>query len=430
MKDDYFANSSEKIVLIDQASKIKDTDFIYKENRVPDIRVVSLTPASIRFFKSIGLWELLDDKLIKYAKGMQVWESKGSCYMHLDSRDNRKIEKLLSYLPSTKPPRISTEYVCALIEINHLLSGFSRLLKDRIKIVNMNLDYDNVDLEHDENYACLIVHKEKQVYRNKIIVASDGAKSVIRNKLNIPTFGYDYNETGLVCTLRGNVGSDIAYQRFLHNGVFALLPLYDDLYSIVSSMPKNINENLKKLDDESFIKFVNKILHDPSDIDLSQLDRLSFKNNFSNPPIIKEVLSKRLEFPLQLQYAKEITRKNFVLIGDASHVIHPMAGQGLNLGIADSALLAHYLIQAKQLGRSLNDQRTIDRFARDSKANSQLMIGVIEALKNIYKPTNRLVTGVRNLGLTLFNKSSYVKSLFMLGASGEIVQPNKYAWEK
>ena len=80
------------------------------------------------------------------------------------------------------------------------------------------------------------------------------------------TTGYEYNETGLVCTIRGNYPSDVAFQRFLHNGIFALLPLYDNLFSIVCSTPKNINED--------FLNFVNNVINNPSEFDTSQRDRL------------------------------------------------------------------------------------------------------------------------------------------------------------
>lgn len=430
LKSNYFKFNDEKesdIILIDQPQRIKD-NFTYTVDRIPDMRVVSLTPASIRFLKSIGAWDFVDERLVRYVKGMQVYENKGSSFINMHVSDNQSVSTIKSFIPFLDS---NNDYICAVVEINHIIHALTKAINGRIKVVNQALEYDNIDLNSNEEYAYLDVNdnNNKTKYRSKVIVASDGARSVIRNKLKISTSGYDYNETGLVATLKGNKSSDIAYQRFLHNGIFALLPLYDNLYSIVCSMPKNINENLKKLDDKSFIDVVNQILHNSSEFDFSQLDRLTFSNNFSSPPVITEILSKRMEFPLQLQYVSDPVYKNFALIGDAGHSIHPMAGQGLNLGIADSSLLANEIVNSKQLGRRINDKRTLENFSFKSQMNSKTMITTMEALKMSYLPTNYLVSGIRNLGMSVFNKSSFIKSIFMTAASGDVFQPKKFAWE-
>jgi ubiquinone biosynthesis monooxygenase Coq6 len=443
LKSEFFHNSGNgpKITLIDQPMKIKPENFIYKAGRLPDVRCISLTPASIKFFRSIGMWNKLDERLVKFIKSMQIWENKGYSYINMDTNDLSSLQKFLNTLSFNNSlftaPNVSKEYLCALVEINHLINGFNKLLSsehsNNFKTYEQNLEYDNISIENTEDYAHLRLLKENKHFRAKLLVASDGAKSIIRNKLNIPTSGYDYNETGLVCTLRANRGSDVAYQRFLHNGIFALLPLYDDLYSIVCSMPKNVNENLKSLDEKTFIDVVNKILHNPSESDLlsNKLDRLiPVNNNFNSPPVITEILSKRFEFNLQLQYANENVYKNTVLIGDAAHVVHPMAGQGLNLGIADSAMLANEIVTALQQGRRLNDKRTLDSFSWNSQLNTKMMIGTIEGLKTFFTPTNYPVAEIRNFGLSFCNKSSYLKGLFMAAASGEAAQPKSFAWDK
>ncbi len=194
-------------------------------------------------------------------------------------------------------------------------------------------------------------------------------------------------------------------------------------------MPRNINENLMKLSNEEFVALVNKILHDPSELDLSQLDRLSYNSNFSSPPIITEILGKRMEFPLQLQYVSNNVCDNIVLIGDAAHSIHPMAGQGMNLGIADSAILSNEIINGVLDGKRLNERRMLNDFSFKSQLNYKTMIGTIEAVKMSYKPTDIISTGIRNIGKTIINQCSYVKGAFMLAASGNLNYPENYAWD-
>ena len=439
LKNEYFKEKG-KIVVIDQPFKRQPELYSYSPKRLPDARVVSLSPASIRFLKSIGMWDKLDQRLIKYIKAMQVWESKGSSHLYMESKENTAIKSVLDFISNKNSffstPNINLDYMSALVEINHLLEGCYKLLDEynsnRIEVMNYKLDINDIHIENSDFYSYLELKKEQKTFRTKLLIASDGANSIIRNKLNFSTFGYEYNETGLVCTFRGNRASDVAYQRFLHNGIFALLPLYDDLYSIVCSMPRNLNENLKKLDDKNFLEFVNRILHDPSEDDLlvTKLDRIiPSANNFNSPPVMTEILSKRFEFPLQLKYAKDNIYKNTILIGDAAHSIHPMAGLGMNLGICDSVILANEILCSINLGRRINDKRTLEAFAFKSELNYKSMISIIEAIKTSYLPTDIVFTNIRNIVNSISNKSSFLKSMFMTVASGELAHPKKYAWE-
>lgn len=448
------------ITLIDQSNNLLKENFIYKENRVPDPRVISLTPASIRFLTSIGVWEKLDKKIIKFVKGMQIWESKGSSFVSLDISDinSLKNSSIINFFKTNNLlanndfmnfnffDKVPDDYLCALIEINHLVYHLQEMLKDKINFIYKSIQMDKIDIENTDDYCYFTLNPQEnnineglgkatpqlksQTFRTKLLIASDGGNSVIRNKLKIQTTGYQYNETGLVCTLRGNKNSDVAFQRFLHNGIFALLPLYDNLYSIVCSMPININEDLKKLDNYKFLDFINKVLHNPSDMDTSHFDRLRHKNNYVQPPVIEEIISKKFEFNLQLQYVNTPVNKNVVLIGDASHMVHPMAGQGLNLGIMDSAYLADEIVKSLNSGRRINDIRALQDFTFRSQLNTRLMIATIESIKTIYGPTNPIFSAIRNIGMSFSNSSDIMRALFILSASGILAQPDKFAWEK
>lgn len=419
--------------------------------------MISLTPASIRFLDSIGVWEKLDKNIIKFVKGMQIWESKGSSFVSLDVHDLQSLKNnsIINLFKSNNLlgkndlvnldfiDKVPDDYICALIEINHMVFHLQEMVKDRINIIKKSIQMDKIEIENTDEYCYLTINnptgsdtitnnnkQKSESFRTKLLIASDGGNSVIRNKLKMQTTGYQYNETGLVCTLRGNKSSDVAFQRFMHNGIFALLPLYDNLYSIVCSMPKNINEDLKNLDDQKFLQFINNVLHNPSEMDTSQLDRLMSQNNYMQPPVIEEIVSRKFEFNLQLQYANNPVNKNVVLIGDASHMVHPMAGQGLNLGIMDSAFLADEVVKALNTGRRLNDLRALQDFTFRSQLNTRLMIATMESLKIIYGPTNGLVSAIRNFGMSLSNYSDTMRGLFILSASGIPAQPNKFAWEK
>ena len=403
----------------------------------------------------------MDKDIIKFVKGMQIWESKGSSFVSLDVHDMQSLKNnsLLNLFKSNNLlgkkdlinldfiDKVPDDYVCALVEINHIVYHLQESLRDRINIIQKSIQMEKLEIENTDEYCYLTLNNlassdntfsninnnnknKSESFRTKLLVASDGGNSVIRNKLKMQTTGYQYNETGLVCTLRGNKASDVAFQRFMHNGIFALLPLYDNMYSIVCSMPKNINEDLKNLDDEKFLQFINNVLHNPSEMDTSQLDRLMRQNNYVQPPVIEEIISKKFEFNLQLQYANNPVNKNVVLIGDAAHMVHPMAGQGLNLGIMDSAFLADEVAKAINSGRRLNDSRALQDFTLRSQLNTRLVIATEEIIKTVYGPTNGFVSAIRNFGMSLSNYSDTVRGLFILSASSIPAQPSKFAWEK
>lgn len=434
-KSRYFQDTPKKITLIDNlVQEPRASNFKYTSNRIPDLRIVTLTPSSVRFLKSIDVWSTLDKQLIKEIKHMQIYESLGSSYVHLDSSDLKSLSSLNYFFPSIND-LIQENNLCYTVEINTILNGFNEVMRKNekfIEVIKLNLSKNDISIENvSGGYVCLHLHKEQKTIRSKLLIASDGINSTIRNTLNIPTYGFDYNETGLVCTLRGNKSSNIAYQRFMHNGIFALLPLYDDLYSIVCSMPININENISKLSNDEFLAFVNRILHDPSEVDFSQLDRLFISNKFSNPPVMNEIVSlNRVQFPLCLQYAKNSVHENCVMIGDASHVIHPMAGQGLNLGISDSSMLADIIIRGLDLGRSINDKRNLDEYESFSNKNTKSMVFVLDIVKKSFMSKNVIFSALRNYGMSIIGNVNLLKSACTMFASGNVlITKDKFSWE-
>lgn len=439
------ANITDNIILIDQSNDILDlNNYKYKKDRIPEIRNVSLTSNSVNYFKAINTFQNLDERILTYVKEMQIWENKGSSFMNI------------------KSDKFENNYISCMIELNNLLCSLQNSKHmNGIKKINIKLSSNNFDIKNNKDY-CLFTIKDNidnklnsnyissTTYRTKLLIISDGPKSLVRTKLNIPVTGYDYNETGLVCTLKANKNNFVSFQRFLHEGIFALLPMYDNYFSIVSSMPKEINEKLKNLKDEEFINFVNNLLHSRSNINsksfnsiTSLLDNLNYlnpflnnNNNFCNPPIIESVISPRLTFPLQVQYVDSNVPKlnnttNIIVVGDSAHAIHPMAGQGLNLGIADSALLINALAIGKKEGKRINNSEIlIDKFEFKANINTKSMIMGQEIIKGFYKSNNNLFSGLRNLGIGILNSSNSLKKVLTGLANGELVYPKIYEWKK
>eukprot|EP00340_Litonotus_pictus_P002488 CAMPEP_0170519080 /NCGR_PEP_ID=MMETSP0209-20121228/4617_1 /TAXON_ID=665100 ORGANISM="Litonotus pictus, Strain P1" /NCGR_SAMPLE_ID=MMETSP0209 /ASSEMBLY_ACC=CAM_ASM_000301 /LENGTH=452 /DNA_ID=CAMNT_0010804873 /DNA_START=273 /DNA_END=1631 /DNA_ORIENTATION=+ len=444
------AGITDKIVIIDQSSADLNPDsFKYKAGRVPDIRAVSLTPGSMKFLDAIGVTPHLNKRLLTHVNEMQIWENQGSSSVNFKSNEvksvidfvksnilnSSKSNETVEEDPSHPKYESMSKFISCMVEINHLTMALqSKIKHNNITRVSAKLDIDSFNIEQSEDYSYFTIYGSNQntTYRTKLLLISDGPKSIARTKLNLPVTGYDYNETGLVCSLGCDKNTKTAYQRFTHNGIFALLPMYDNFYSIVCSMPTEYNEQLKQLKEEEFINFVNNLLHSPSEVDFSQLDRVlnHNSNNFNTPPFVVSLHSKRLSFPLQLQLVDNCIHKNCVIIGDSAHQIHPMAGQGLNLGIADCALLVNGLAKAKKLGKRLNDPEILSEYGTKTTINTKSMVTSMEAVKMMFRPTNSLFSGLRNYGMGILNNSEYLKGLMVDVASGKIILPDKYEWEK
>lgn len=458
-----------KIVVIDQQEDLIESDYKYSPNRIPDSRAVSLTPGSMNFLEAIDLLPYIDKRILTFVKELQIWENYGSSFVNIRSDHHKSVvdslknlglfsEKIINNVSEffnidknnsskqtnkgffdTHDPNLNDslkemKYISCMAEINTILMALQRKLENKYVKYKERLTKDNFKVEQSEDYAYFTHYKGDQSMnlRSKLIVVCDGAKSIVRSKLDIPLSGFKYNETGLVCTLKAYENSKTAYQRFLQNGIFALLPMYDNYFSIVSSMPTEFNEKLLELSENDFVNYVNQILHKPGEYELSNLEKLvlSNNNNYNRPPIIQSVESKRQTFPLNLQIIDNFVYNNIVFIGDSAHSVHPMAGQGLNLGIADVAILSEYISQGTKIGKRINDKSILQNFNLKSSLNVKLMIAAMEGVKTMFSHKDDIISKARNLGMFLVNNNEYLKGGFVDFASGNLILPSKYNWQK
>lgn len=271
-----------------------------------------------------------------------------------------------------------------------------------------------------------------------MLIGSDGEKSLTRNKYGIGATGYNYNQNGLVCTVETVRPNEIAFQRFLKTGPIALLPLWGNYSSIVWSCPYNMYRDLEDLSDEAFIHRLNEVLQAPSDAPfLGGFIPSSMKSTqFEMPPIVVGQSTRRFSFPLGLTHAGAYTDHRMALIGDAAHRIHPMAGQGLNLGLSDVAFLANTIIAAKRGGADIgNKEHVLEDYAFWSRVNAETIIRSIEFIKNSYSPVfmgseglGHVLSAARNLSIDVLDSSDFLKYNIMNYASGSYMHPLEYQW--
>jgi len=233
-----------------------------------------------------------------------------------------------------------------------------------------------------------------------LVIAADGANSWVREQCQIPLTFWDYGHHAIVATIRTEMPHlATARQVFLKDGPLAFLPLYEDnLCSIVWSVPpERANE-------------------------LLAMDKVQFERNltaaFDGRLGICQLESERQAFPLRMRYARHFARHRLVLAGDAAHTIHPLAGQGVNLGFLDAASIIEVISELQQAGKDIGDYAQLRALERWRKADAMEMIAAMEGFKRLFEGTNPLKKAIRDLGLNLVDNVAGLKTVFIQQAMG------------
>lgn len=201
-------------------------------------------------------------------------------------------------------------------------------------------------------------------------VGADGAKSHVREIAGLKTTGWKYPQSAIICTVEHAMENHCAWQRFLPSGPIALLPIGDNFSNIVWTMRPEESAEHKSMSSDDFVKAVNHALdyghgrHPQSNFldgyidkfsSLTGLGAESVKEPFQVPPRITNVVSERMAFPLSLMHAHDYASKRVVLVGDAAHTVHPLAGQGVNLGFGDASTLAKIIAEGLSVGTDIGE---------------------------------------------------------------------------
>jgi len=241
-----------------------------------------------------------------------------------------------------------------------------------------------------------------------ILAAVDGRNSPTRESAGIPIARWKYDHMAVVSTLRHERPHDnIAYEIFYPGGPFALLPMTDDekgqRSAIVWSVPRDDAAGWMSLSDEQFAAE-------------AQATMGGFLGKI-------ELAAPRSTYPLGFHHAARITDQRLALVGDAAHAIHPIAGQGLNLGLRDVAALAQVLVEGSRLGLDLGDQQLLDRYQRWRSLDSLSVAFATDSLTRVYAIPGKTASAVRRFGMGMIDRLSPLKNRMMSearGTSGEL----------
>ena len=232
------------------------------------------------------------------------------------------------------------------------------------------------------------------------MIGADGAFSRVREAAAIEFNRTLYDQRAIVCSVATELGhQNTAWQRFMPSGPLAFLPLFDGRSSIVWSLDESRVDEMLALDDESFSRHLEKAF----DYQLGAITSVS----------------SRASFPLAHGHAQRYVQQGLALVGDAAHNIHPLAGQGANLGFLDAACLANVIIEALSKNRQWYGEHTLRKYERERKAGNRLMEVSMSSFKWLFGNDNALLAELRNSGLLMVDNATLLKRQLMRQAMGQ-----------
>ncbi len=236
----------------------------------------------------------------------------------------------------------------------------------------------------------------------RLLVGADGANSQVRKMLGIDQDHWEYGQQGIVSVVETDMPNpEIAWQRFMEGGPLAFLPLQDGTSSMVWSRPEAEAQRLLELDDDAFC---------------AELEQASDGANEAWPGPIR-ACGPRAAFPLTMRLSHCYAATRAVLIGDAAHVVHPLAGQGVNLGLLDAAGLAEVLLAARSDQADISSEKTLRKFERWRRSEAEVMARGIHNIRGLFMP--EALAPLRRLGLGLVSRSWIAKEAFIKRAAGQ-----------
>jgi 2-octaprenylphenol hydroxylase len=350
-----------------------------------DLRVFALSRASERLLKLCGVWNSLPATRVFPYERMCVFDASGTPTgpgsLTFDCAELG--EPNLGYIVDGK----ALQWQC----LQSARAAGVVLIEGAVEAISAGDDAVTLSLS------------DGRELRGTLLAAADGIDSKTRGLLGIDTAGHGYHQDALVAHVQTTQGhANTAWQRFLSTGPLAFLPLNDGRCSIVWSVARSKADLWRAMDPLAF----GEALTEASGAALGQCT----------------LESKLASFPLKLQYALEYARPRAVLLGDAAHVVHPLAGQGLNLGLLDCAALAQVLSEAGGV-ETFGDYACLRRYERWRRSENVIAATALDGLERLFSNSDALKLGLRTAALSAVARMPFVKRAFAqraLGVAGDV----------
>ena len=361
---------------------VEAAPFNVSEHPGYDDRSIALAQGSRRIFQTLGLWDALALTATPIRQ-IHISERGGIGFAHLDSRDQGV--DALGYVAEARL------IGAALLAQLPMLSGVELLCPARLERIALAPEA-----------VCATVHlgEDRTVELHaKLLVAADGANSPVREQLGIAAVRWEYGQHAVIANITPTLPHEnVAYERFTDAGPIALLPMSEQRCAVVCTVNDPDVSAVMALDDAGFLRLVQERFG----------DRLG--------PLLRA--GRRQAYPLFLLKAREHARARVAVIGNAAHTLHPIAGQGFNLGIRDVAALAEVITEARRSGEDMGDLRVLNRYADWRRWDQRQTLAFTDALTRLFANPLWPVRAARNLGLLAFDLCPPLKRQFARQSMG------------
>ena len=353
-------------------------------------RIYAFSPSTQKLLAHLHIWDAIDHSRLQPVRDMRIYGDRGE-----------KNDRLHLSAFEAGTPQLAWIGEANLIE--HTIDQASRFQN---KLERISDAVEKIEVNTDSSTLYL---KNGSIIRAQLVIAADGANSPIRNELGISASEESYSQSAVVANwLCTYPHLETAYQWFLPGGdIVAMLPLPGKQVSMVWSTSPEHAADLLKLDQAQWLEQFSSIAHGAIAKQLGELTPNSIPTSFP----LRKIRAKRFIGPE--------SHPKVVLIGDAAHVMHPLAGQGLNLGLRDVAVLLN-ILSKKESFRSPSDLVLLRRYERQRQGDTSALLWVTDTLKKLFSASGSAERQIRNWGLGLVNKSHFIKQRLIERALGEI----------
>ena len=346
-----------------------------------DLRVVALASDARALFEDLGVWPSITGARIGPYRRMRVWDASAPGELAFDAAENG--EAALGWIIENK---LIQHALWEAVEAEH-----NARLVCPAEVASVVNEADGVEVTLADGTRL----------RSRVVIAADGAESPVRAMLGIDTKGRDYAQRALVAHVAtARPHEDTAWQRFLPGGPIAFLPLADGRSSIVWSLPDAEAARILALDDAAF------------------RDELGCAFDFRLGEITSSTA--RAAFPLRMRLADRYVTGRCVLAGDAAHVVHPLAGQGMNLGFRDVACLRRVLRDARERGSDIGAAHVLRRYERERRSENALAAYGLDAIQRAFDMPGMPAAMLRGVALAAAQHVSPLKDMLGAAAAGRL----------
>jgi len=344
-----------------------------------DLRVVALAPSSRTLLDAVGAWNTIAAARACAYRRMHVWDALAPGHLDFDGAHDATSE---------------LGHIVENLLIQHVLwqalaveARIAMRCPARVEATEIHSDRRQLSLDDGGRISA------------RLVIAADGADSALRELVGIATRDRDYGQRAIVAHVATERPHEYtAWQRFVPGGTVAFLPLADGRSSIVWSVPEAEATRLLALDDAAFCA------------------QLGAAFDFRLGAVVSTTA--RAAFPLRLKLAERYVAPRFALLGDAAHVVHPLAGQGVNLGLRDAAELAAALIDARDARRDFSADTILRRFERRRRSDNTLSAHAFDAIQRVFSSEAMPIAALRGAALGVVDAIAPLKRVFARHAAG------------